>query len=200
MKIYLATGNRHKLEEFRLMFPEHQLILPTDKGIPFKFEETGRTYFENSYGKAQALFKIVNAPVLADDSGLSVDFLDGAPGIYSARYGNNDGITLTAAQQIDRLLQEMQGAENRTAAFVCCLTLILQPLRFVSVQETLSGFIGHETSGSGGFGYDPIFYPNGSRRALACYTPEEKAAISHRGKAAATLRRLLTAAEGDEYE
>lgn len=176
------------------MFPEHRLVLPDDEGITFSFEETGKTYFENSCGKAEALYKIVKAPVLADDSGLSVDCLDGAPGIYSARYGNEAGLSLTPAEQMDRLLKTLEKADNRKAAFVCCLTLITGPMRFFSVQETMTGSIAREKSGRGGFGYDPIFLPDGSSRTLACYTPEEKAAVSHRGKAAAALHRLLTAA------
>lgn len=201
MKIYLATGNRHKLEEFRLMFPEHEIVLPEDEGIAFSFEETGKTYFENSCGKAETLYKIVRAPVLADDSGLSVDALDGAPGIYSARYGFEAGLSPSPAEQMDRLLKSMEQADDRKAAFVCCLTLITGPLRFFTVQETLTGSIAREKNGSGGFGYDPIFLPDGSSRTLACYTPEEKAAISHRGKAAAAMRRLLTDADkGVLYE
>ena len=190
MKIYLATGNRHKLDELAPMFPEHQIVLPSDEGIPFAFEENGTTYFENCFGKAQTLFDAVRAPVLADDSGLSVFCLGGAPGIYSARYGKEDGCQ-TSGDQIDRLLKAMESEDDRRAAFVCCLTMIFAPYRFVTVQETVEGVIGRIKSGSGGFGYDPIFYPVGSRRSFAELLPEEKAAVSHRGKAAAALRRLF---------
>ena len=190
MKIYLATGNRHKLDELAPMFPEHQIVLPSDEGIPFAFEENGTTYFENCFGKAQTLFDAVRAPVLADDSGLSVFCLGGAPGIYSARYGKEDGCR-TSGDQIDRLLKAMESEDDRRAAFVCCLTMIFAPYRFVTIQETVEGVIGRIKSGSGGFGYDPIFYPVGSRRSFAELLPEEKAAVSHRGKAAAALRRLL---------
>ena len=190
MKIYLATGNRHKLDELAPMFPEHQIVLPSDEGIPFAFEENGTTYFENCFGKAQTLFDAVRAPVLADDSGLSVFCLGGAPGIYSARYGKEDGCR-TSGDQIDRLLKAMESEDDRRAAFVCCLTMIFAPYRFVTVQETVEGVIGRIKSVSGGFGYDPIFYPIGSRRSFAELLPEEKAAVSHRGKAAAALRRLL---------
>ena len=178
MKIYLATGNRHKLDELAPMFPEHQIVLPSDEGIPFAFEENGTT------------FDAVRAPVLADDSGLSVFCLGGAPGIYSARYGKEDGCQ-TSGDQIDRLLKAMESEDDRRAAFVCCLTMIFAPYRFVTVQETVEGVIGRIKSGSGGFGYDPIFYPIGSRRSFAELLPEEKAAVSHRGKAAAALRRLF---------
>lgn len=190
MKIYLATGNRHKLDELAPMFPEHQIVLPSDEGIPFAFEENGTTYFENCFGKAQTLFDAVCAPVLADDSGLSVFCLGGAPGIYSARYGKEDGCR-TSGDQIDRLLKAMESENDRRAAFVCCLTMIFAPYRFVTVQETVEGVIGRIKSGSGGFGYDPVFYPIGSRRSFAELLPEEKAAVSHRGKAAAALRRLF---------
>lgn len=190
MKIYLATGNRHKLDELAPMFPEHQIVLPSDEGIPFAFEENGTTYFENCFGKAQTLFDAVRAPVLADDSGLSVFCLGGAPGIYSARYGKEDGCR-TSGDQIDRLLKAMESEDDRRAAFVCCLTMIFAPYRFVTVQETVEGVIGRIKSGSGGFGYDPVFYPIGSRRSFAELLPEEKAAVSHRGKAAAALRRLF---------
>ena len=190
MKIYLATGNRHKLDELAPMFPEHQIVLPSDEGIPFAFEENGTTYFENCFGKAQTLFDAVRAPVLADDSGLSVFCLGGAPGIYSARYGKEDGCR-TSGDQIDCLLKAMESEDDRRAAFVCCLTMIFAPYRFVTVQETVEGVIGRIKSGSGGFGYDPVFYPTGSSRSFAGLSPAEKAAVSHRGKAAAALRRLF---------
>ena len=170
MKIYLATGNRHKLDELAPMFPEHQIVLPSDEGIPFAFEENGTTYFENCFGKAQTLFDAARAPVLADDSGLSVFCLGGAPGIYSARYGKEDGCQ-TSGDQIDRLLKAMESEDDRRAAFVCCLTMIFAPYRFVTVQETVEGVIGRIKSGSGGFGYDPIFYPIGSRRSFAELLP-----------------------------
>ena len=152
MKIYLATGNRHKLDELAPMFPGHQIVLPADEGIPFAFEENGTTYFENCFGKARTLFDAVRAPVLADDSGLSVFCLGGAPGIYSARYGKEDGCR-TSGDQIDRLLKAMERENDRRAAFVCCLTMIFSPYRFVTVQETAEGVIGRTKSGSGGFGY-----------------------------------------------
>ena len=164
--------------------------MPADEGIPFAFEENGTTYFENCFGKARTLFDAVRAPVLADDSGLSVFCLGGAPGIHSARYGKEDGCR-TSGDQIDRLLKAMESEDDRRAAFVCCLTMIFSPYRFVTVQETAEGVIGRTKSGSGGFGYDPVFYPIGSRRSFAELLPEEKAAVSHRGKAAAALRRLL---------
>lgn len=192
MKIYLATGNTHKRDELGLLFPEHQLVLPKEEGIPFDFDETGKTYFENSYGKAQALYEVTRSPVLADDSGLSVEALDGAPGIYSARYGFNNGTPLTSTQQMDRLLETLGENSHRQAAFVCCLTLVLNPYRFYSIQETLKGSIAWEKSGSHGFGYDPIFIPEGSSRTLAHFSPEEKALISHRGRAAAALRPLIS--------
>lgn len=192
MKIYVATENTHKVRELEAIFPEHQLLTPLSERIDYYFEETGKTYFENAFGKAKALYEKVHAPVMADDSGLSVPALDGAPGIYSSRYGSpGGGKKLEAAERNEYLLSRMEGIEEREAFFVSCMVLMLSEYRFFVAQETVQGILTTEPRGKGGFGYDPLFYLPGYERTVAELPEEEKNRISHRGKAGARLRQLL---------
>jgi XTP/dITP diphosphohydrolase len=196
MEIFLATENPHKVRELRAIFPEHVLVTPAERTIEYSFEETGSSYFENSYGKARALFDSVGSAVIADDSGLSVPALGGAPGIYSSRYGSPGGeVKLEAAERNRYLLGKMEGVERRQAFFVCCMVLIAADYRFFSAQETLEGELTHEPRGEGGFGYDPLLYLPDYGRTLAQLPEEEKNLISHRGRAAARLRALLEGLE-----
>ncbi len=196
MKIYLASENRHKMQELDAIMAPHRLILPSNSGIDYHFEETGKSYFENAYGKALTLFEKVNAPVIADDSGLSVPALDGAPGIYSSRYGSpGGGKKLEAAERNRYLLSHMEGIEERAAFFVCCMVLILADYRFFTAQETVEGILTREPRGRGGFGYDPLFYLPGYQKTVAEIPEEEKNRISHRGKAGSRLRDILHSME-----
>lgn len=183
MTIYLASGNRHKQEEFAAILKDYHVILPADAGIAFDPKETGATFFENALLKAEALYDIVKMPVIADDSGLCIDALDGRPGIYSARYGMKDGVPLDAADRNRLVLQQMEGIKKRNCRFVCCIVVMLGPHRFFTVQETCEGVIADEPRGTHGFGYDPIVYLPEIGKTVAELTAEEKNMRSHRGKA-----------------
>jgi XTP/dITP diphosphohydrolase len=206
MIIYFASGNAHKKHELEQLIPRITLKIPEDKGIPFVPDENGNSFAENAWIKAKALWEIVKAPVLADDSGLCVDLLGGAPGIYSARYGG----AVPQSEKNRLLLEEVAAAlslkrnhrgvaavnhENpRSCRFVCALILFLSPSRFFIVQETLEGALVQSLEharGSGGFGYDPIVIPQGYSKTVAELGEEEKNRISHRGKAAFSLDKII---------
>ncbi len=192
MEIILASGNRHKLFELKEILPDHKLLLPEDIGINFDFEEKGNSYLENSMGKAFALYNQVKRPVLADDSGLSVKALGGAPGIYSARYGSSNGVILEAHERNLYLLNKLKGIDDLRAEFICCMTLILEDNRFFTVQESVKGQIVRESTGINGFGYDPIFYLPQYGKTVAELPESEKNIISHRGKAGIKIGKLIS--------
>ncbi|MBN2618294.1 MAG: RdgB/HAM1 family non-canonical purine NTP pyrophosphatase [Spirochaetales bacterium] len=193
MKIVLATGNLHKRDELNKILSEHTLILPKDLGIDIDVEESGTTYIENSLIKAKELFKLCGGlPVLADDSGISVKALNGAPGVYSARYGEKEfGRELTASEKNSLLLKNMDGITDRSADFVCCMALILDENRIFTVQETFSGLVADRPYGNGGFGYDPVFFSPEFNKTAAELTDDEKNRVSHRGKAGKIINELL---------
>lgn len=189
MRLLLASNNSHKRHEFQKILSPHTVLLPRDEGIDFDFDETGTSYLENGLGKARALFEQVQRPVIADDSGLSVPALGGAPGIYSARYGEAEmGKALTSEEQIDFLLRNLEGEEDRRCFFVCALVFYVEDYRFYTVQETLVGAVGFEPRGNGGFGYDPIFLLPDGEKTVAELEEGEKNRLSHRGKAGAALK------------
>lgn len=173
------------------LLPSHKIVLPKEEGIDFDPEETGSTFFENSMIKAKALYGIVQAPVLADDSGLCVDFLNGAPGIHSARYGALNGEHVSAEAGINKVLEELKGVKDRSARFACCMIFLLNEDRFYSVQETCEGNITEAPSGSGGFGYDPIFFVEEFGKTFAELSPEQKNSVSHRGRALEAITKLI---------
>ncbi len=184
MKIYLATNNKHKYEEFVEILNHSSLLLPAQEGIAFNPEETGNTFFENAMIKARSLYELVKTPVLADDSGLCVKALGGAPGIFSARYSTPPNSTENRADYgINKLLKEMEEKTERSAYFACCIVLYISESRFFVFQETCEGEIAKEKSGNKGFGYDPIFFIQKLGKTMAELTAEEKNQISHRGKA-----------------
>jgi XTP/dITP diphosphohydrolase len=205
MEILVASFNRHKIEELKPLFPGHRLLAPADLDIgDFEIDENGTDYFQNALIKARVLRNRAlqtrlsgqgrPVAVLADDSGLSVQALKGAPGIRSARYGSKDsGPKLSASERNAILLAEMAGVEDRACAFYCCLVLLYGEDRFISVQETCPGLLARSPLGEGGFGYDPIVYLPELGRTVAELEPGEKAAVSHRGKAALALRIALDA-------
>lgn len=192
MEILLATGNAHKKEELQAILPEHTILTPQDLGIAFDFEETGKTFLENAQGKALALHQITGKPVLADDSGICVPALGGAPGIYSARYGSRPGEPdLESPERNALLLKNMEGKEDRRAFFVCSMTLVFGEYRHYTIQETVEGVLTTEPAGTGGFGYDPLFYLEEYGKTIAELPAEEKNRISHRGRAGARMAKLL---------
>jgi XTP/dITP diphosphohydrolase len=193
MELFVATGNAHKIVELGPAFPGHLLRLPSDAGFPgFEVEEDGSTYLENAVKKARALFALVGKPSLADDSGLAVRAMGGAPGVLSARYGSSDGgPRLEAAERNALLLEAMEGEEDRACAFVCCLVLVLAEERVFAVQETCPGLLLRAPRGSGGFGYDPVVFLPELQKSVAELSIEEKNRLSHRGRASARMAALL---------
>jgi XTP/dITP diphosphohydrolase len=192
-KIVLATGNAGKLREFGAVLAELNLeIVPQSAfGVP-EADETGLTFVENALLKARNAALYTGLPALADDSGLAVDALGGAPGIYSARYA---GAGAGDRANIDKLLAELAGvpAERRTARFVCALALLHHPADPTPLicQGRWEGAILAEPRGGGGFGYDPVFWVPGERRTAAELEPATKNRLSHRGQALAELGRWL---------
>jgi len=192
MKIYLASNNSHKYQEAKKILKEDALLLPSQEGINFSVIEDGSSFLQNAMIKAQELYKIVKCPVIADDSGLCVRSLNNAPGIFSARYSTPPTSAETQADYgINKLLKEMEGIENRSAFFLCCIVLYMEENRFFVFQETCEGEITKEKRGVGGFGYDPIFFIKEKGCTMAELSQEEKNAISHRGKAFNACRILL---------
>ncbi len=185
-----ATNNPHKAAEFSRLFPDFEIHTPADLGIAFDYEEKGNSFLENAYGKAMSLFSLIHRPVLADDSGLSVYALNGEPGIYSARYGGNRAEKLSNGERIDYLLARTMSLSDRRCFFICCLILVLEKNRFFIAQETVRGELSRRPRGSGGFGYDPVFYLPELKKTIAELEDREKDEISHRGRAARRILRL----------
>ena len=185
----------HKKEELAAIL-NTTLKIPSEHGIEFDPDETGSTFCENALLKARELKKIIgrNDFVIADDSGLCVDALDGRPGIYSARYGSGNGQKLSSLQRNNLLLEELGDNPKRNARFVCAMALLLDDDRFIVVQETLEGKLVKSIDlarGEGGFGYDPILFIPELNRTVAELSEEEKNIISHRGKAGKLIADLL---------
>ncbi|MEN6365177.1 MAG: non-canonical purine NTP pyrophosphatase [Rectinema sp.] len=193
MDILVATANMHKLRELAGLLPGHSLRTPAQVGFPdFDVEEDGETFSQNALKKAFSLFELTGLPSLADDSGLAVRAMSGGPGVRSARYGSPDGRTpLASAERNALLLREMEAVADRRCAFVCCLALVFDHERYVTVQETCPGLLLESPRGENGFGYDPVVYLPELEKTVAELSPAEKNIVSHRGRAAALLRKLL---------
>jgi XTP/dITP diphosphohydrolase len=198
LELVLATRNRGKLEEIRRILrgvPVDLYSLDDFPGCP-EVEEDAETFKGNAVKKALSVSSYTQKPAVADDSGLVVDSLNGAPGVLSARYAGEDA---DDTRNVEELLARMAGAENgeRGAMFVCVIALVFPDGREVKTFEGfVKGRIGRESRGSGGFGYDPVFYPSGSERTFAEMDPAEKDALSHRGMALDKLRAYLTEETG----
>lgn len=179
--IVIASKNAGKIAEFQRILSEVGISVITDIDFP-DVAETGSTFEENAILKARAVSSFTNLPALADDSGLAVEALNGAPGIFSARYSGRHG---DDAANISRLLEDLKGVldENRRAKFVAVLALVTPDGRELLVRGELEGKIRNQPTGTNGFGYDPIFEPENSNRTLGELSPSEKDAISHRSKA-----------------
>ena len=191
MKIYLASGNINKKHEVQELLPAHKIVLPKEENIEFDPEENGSSFFENAMIKAKALYDIVKTPVLADDSGLCIDSLNGAPGIHSARYGAVNGEHVSAEAGINKVLLQLKNEKNRRAHFACCMIFLLSEDRFYAVQETCEGYITEEPAGSGGFGYDPIFFMEEFGKTFAELSSDQKNSVSHRGRALAAIKKII---------
>jgi XTP/dITP diphosphohydrolase len=186
--IVFASSNAHKLEEIRAMLPEGlELLSSSDVGFHEEVEETGKTFEDNSEIKAQAIFDFTGKPCFADDSGLEVKALNKQPGVKSARYS---GEPVSHQRNIELLLKNLEGKKDRSARFVTviCLKTSDKTLFF---EGEVKGVITTECRGDNGFGYDPVFMPNGYSKTFAEMNSEEKNAISHRKMAVAKLLEFL---------
>lgn len=196
-KIIFATGNEDKMKEIRVIMADTdcELLSQKEAGIEADIEETGTTFEENAIMKARAIADIVRekgetAIVLADDSGLEIDYLNKEPGILSARYmGENTSYEIKNAAILERLAGVEE--EKRTARFVCAVAAVMPDGETVTAFGVMEGKIGYEARGSQGFGYDPIFIPAGYNAAAAELTMEQKNAASHRGKALRKMKEKL---------
>lgn len=192
MKIICATSNKDKLREIREIFSDFdcEIVSMKEAGVSIDVEETGDTFLENAYIKAKAVWDITGGVVFSDDSGLEVDYLNKAPGVYSARFMGTDTSYEIKNKKIIQLLEEATGRERsaRYKAAICC---ILEDESVIEIEESMEGEIAHSPSGSEGFGYDPIFYIKEFSRTAAQLSREEKNKISHRGKALRVLKDKL---------
>lgn len=198
-KIIFATGNENKLIEIReiLAGKEYEIESMKQAGIDLDIQENGSTFEENSVIKAKAVHDWLKKNrdgeefiVLADDSGLVIDALNGEPGIYSARYlGHDTSYTVKNQNLLDRMKDVPE--EKRTARFVCCVAAVFPDGRVETRQGTMEGRIAHQIAGNNGFGYDPIFYLPEFQKTSAEISPEEKNEISHRGKALRAISEIL---------
>jgi len=195
LNIALATRNKGKIAEIMdILSPlDIELVLPDAQPSLEEPEETGQTFLENALIKAQRVFEVTGIPALADDSGLEVDVLDGAPGILSARYG---GEGLTDEEKYTKLLEALKGIpdEKRTARFMCVTVLYPAPNssgKYLATEGYLHGRIAEEPAGSNGFGYDPVFYLPEKGLTVAQLGVQEKNLISHRYRALVELKWIL---------
>lgn len=192
-KIIFATGNAGKMREIRNILSDMdvEVLSMKEAGISVDIEENGTTFEENALIKARAVAEVAHTVVLADDSGLEVDYLDKEPGVYSARYmGEDTSYTIKNQAIIDRLAGVPK--EGRTARFVCAIAAVMPENGTELVtRETIEGYIGDKPAGENGFGYDPIFYVDVYGCSTAELTEEQKNEISHRGKALRAMKEKL---------
>ena len=187
-RIIFATGNPGKMKEIRMILADLPLPVVSMKeaGVEARIVEDGNSFEENAVIKARTVMELTGEPAMADDSGLEIDWLGGAPGIYSARYMGED----TSYEIKNRaLLEKLEGVpeEKRTARFVCSIACAFPDGRIFTSRGTMEGVIAHDIKGANGFGYDPIFYLPDLKCTSAEISPEQKNELSHRGKA---LRRM----------
>lgn len=191
-KIIFATGNQDKMKEIQMILEDLGIVVSSMKeaGIDVDIVEDGTTFEENAMIKAEAIAELTDAIVLADDSGLEIDYLNKEPGIYSARYAGTD---TSYEIKNNLLLQRLEGVpdEKRTARFVCAIAAVFPDGSKETVRGTIEGRIGYEIAGEHGFGYDPIFYLPEYGCTTAELDPEKKNELSHRGKALRLMRGII---------
>lgn len=193
-KIVFATGNKDKMREIREIMADMdvEIVSMKEEGISVDIVEDGTTFVENAIIKAKAIAEYTDAIVLADDSGLEIDYLDKAPGVYSARFmGEDTSYTIKNQALIDKL--EGVPKEQRTARFVCAIAAVLPDKLVLTAVESMEGYIGYEAAGENGFGYDPIFFLDKFGCSSAALSREQKNEISHRGKALRAMKEVLKA-------
>lgn len=191
-RMIFATGNAGKMKEIRMIMEGtgYEVLSMKEAGIDLDIEENGSTYEENALIKARAVAAVSGDTVLADDSGLEIDYLGKEPGVQSARYlGEDTPYSIKNANLIGRL--DGVADEKRTARFVCAIAAVLPDGRELTTRATIEGRIGYEEKGSHGFGYDPIFYVPEFGKTTAELTEEEKNQVSHRGKALELMKKEL---------
>ncbi len=191
MKLVLASKNQGKLREMQAILGAMnvRVLLESEVGIDLDVEETGTTFEENSRLKAEAVMRACGLPAIADDSGLVADALGGAPGVYSARFGNLDSDEARTAYLLEKMADVPE--ENRTARFVSVITCCFPDGRTISARGVCEGRITREPRGTGGFGYDPVFLVPETGKTFSEMTAEEKNRISHRAAALRSFSKLL---------
>jgi XTP/dITP diphosphohydrolase len=193
LTIVLATTNRKKAEEMKRMFAGYDISFVTLNAFPGCPEvvEDGKTFRANALKKARAVSKFTGLPTVADDSGLEVAALDGAPGVFSARYA---GENANDSENVKKLLREMRpltDSKDRGARFVCCIAFATPEGKYKTFTGYIKGIIGKGQKGFNGFGYDPVFYPEGHNKTFAEMTDQGKDRLSHRGRAMKKLYKYL---------
>lgn len=191
--IIAASSNAHKIKEIQAIMDKFgiKVISRDEAGVPpFEIEEDGRTFEENSYKKAAAIMKVTGKTTIADDSGLMVDYLGGAPGVYSARFAGEEHDDVKNNEKLLKLLKNVTG-DDRKARFVSVITLVKPDGQSLVARGECEGRIIGAPVGENGFGYDPLFVPDGYDRTFAQFTEEEKNAVSHRARALRKLEELL---------
>lgn len=189
-RIILASGNAHKIKEIAEMLPDYEIV-GYKEFMDCEIEETGKTFYENALIKAKTVSEKLHVAALADDSGICVDALHGAPGIYSARYAG-DGVD---EHNNELLLKNMQGVADRKAKFVCCMVYCSERGDILTATGEVKGEILTERQGENGFGYDPIFYSYELKKPMGIATAKEKNSVSHRHRALEGIIRMI-----EEYE
>ena len=190
MKFVLATHNPNKVREMSAILGQFsvEVVSPKELGITVEVEETGTTFAENAMLKARAICELAKLPAIADDSGLCVDALNGGPGVYSARYGGEE---LDDRGRYTLLLENMRGQTSRAAHFTCSIACVFPNGDTITAEGQAPGTIAFAPMGEGGFGYDPVFFVPDKAKTFAQLTQEEKAEISHRGKALREFTKKL---------
>ena len=191
-KIIFATTNKNKVREVNMMMEgfDVELVPMADMGIDVEIEETGTTFEENAIIKAKAICEMTGEIALADDSGLEVDYLDGAPGVYSSRFLGEDTPYEIKNDYIIEKLKDAKGKE-RSARFACAMAMVFPNGDVETCYGTIEGLIGYEQKGTNGFGYDPIVYVPEYEMTTGEMTPQLKNSISHRGKALEQMKEVM---------
>jgi XTP/dITP diphosphohydrolase len=191
MKVVAATHNKGKIREFNAILGKlgFEVLSQNDVGIDIEPEENGTTFAQNALIKARAIADLCDYAVVADDSGLCVDALDGAPGVYSARYAGEDA---TDAQRMEKLLSELKNVSDRKAKFVSAIAFIFPNGEEIVTHGEVPGRITNEICGDGGFGYDPIFLSDELGKTFGEASPDEKNEISHRARGLMALYDILS--------
>lgn len=192
--LIIASNNKGKIQEIKEILKKYNLNIISQKeaGVDIEVDEDGSTFMENAYKKAYEIYKLKkHSIVMADDSGLMVDALDGAPGIYSARFAGEHG---NSEKNNAKLLELLSGVspENRKAKFVCAIVLVINDKTIIRAQGEVNGYITEEARGKDGFGYDPLFYVEKYNKTFAEITSDEKNTISHRARALKKLSEEIS--------